>query len=443
MNSGPAPRRLVQTAAASSMFAVVVAVALAHLRPLYWGLSRQVPSNGFNYEYSEWLIDYSHGFVRRGLGGELISVLSDALGTDPMQTIYLVSLAAIFGLSASLLWGVSRATGLKTIEKLAIVAAPFGLVFAAHEAHVLLRRDFVFLFLAMVPFLLAAWLRPPWRERILVLHSVLVLPVSVLIHEITVVFIWPSACLLTFWFLRQRRQARDAALLTLLLQLPMAAAAAAVSIFYTVVAPGDLLAICENWQRRGVPVPDCTSTSRLGALSFLSMNLKGNTDIAHNVLRSRSWDTTYIAWNSAGLLLVVAQVSLLASVARPGNGRATVTPVGKGLVPALMVLAVFLPTLPMYVIAIDWGRYVWISMTVLTFAALTVRRLAAVPGAPPSAIDAKGSRTWPRTLLATFLVVAGLLVASAHCCTKLLAGPTYYGGAVWAMFAKQSARLLD
>jgi len=60
-------------------------------------------NSGAAYKYADWLINYSAGFVRRGLSGEIILLLSEALELPPSQ-IYLAILLILYAATIFLMF---------------------------------------------------------------------------------------------------------------------------------------------------------------------------------------------------------------------------------------------------------------------------------------------------------------------------------------------------
>lgn len=78
---------------------LIAAIARQLLSAFSWGHD--------SFEITEWLIDYSGGFVRRGLPGSLIGVMSDATGIQANHLVIGLSLGCFLALGA---WLLRRAT---------------------------------------------------------------------------------------------------------------------------------------------------------------------------------------------------------------------------------------------------------------------------------------------------------------------------------------------
>lgn len=133
--------------------------------------------------YSEWLINYQGGFVRRGLPGELLYRWSELTGYTPLRLVVAVCLVA-FVLVMTFMIRAVRGLGLKWW----LWAMPYGLV-----GVYLIRKDFVLLCLAIVLIYLAVR-----RPRGADMWYLLIAAVAMLIHEVFFFMAVPLTLLLMF-----------------------------------------------------------------------------------------------------------------------------------------------------------------------------------------------------------------------------------------------------
>jgi hypothetical protein len=146
---------------------------VGHLYSIEWNL----------WSYSDWLTNYSAGFVRRGLAGELIAWLANGRSGAPVTNILVFGIFT--GFSIFFLWLAFLATGMVAPAILLSVLMPAGIFDMARENQFYYRKEILFLVILEVACLLLIGIR----------HVKSRLPKNLLIG-VLVTFVFASATLL-------------------------------------------------------------------------------------------------------------------------------------------------------------------------------------------------------------------------------------------------------
>lgn len=136
------------------------------------------------YGYTEMLIDYGGGFVRRGLLGDLIHRLSAALGVSPLNIIRPLCMAAFVAVAA-FFFSRFRRLGLNWW----LLASP--LLFGSLTE--IIRKDFMLFALLIAVYMLLRAPRPSPRS---ILGAILLLSLGIFLHEAFLFWGTPVAMLL-------------------------------------------------------------------------------------------------------------------------------------------------------------------------------------------------------------------------------------------------------
>lgn len=378
-----------------------------------------------SYQVTDWIISFGGGFLRRGLSGELLMLAQRLLGRFDLGAFALL-------LTALSVWAVAlvvmvRAGRLPLAAGLALAFSPLLYpLFIYWDPNAVARKDVLAILFILGLLLLARW-RHAAAPRLLMLVSSIGLPVLTLSHEALILFVLPADLLILALVLWPRQRALGPLLLRLgLVALPGLLAFAAVSLFGAYPSGERVQAMCASWQPLQPelicqPLPD----------PFLAL-----------VDPQRFMREIPLAW--AGQWrnyrrLVVALAYLLAVflvvlplVLQSGDRQ------GRPLLAlryrsGLVGLICLLPTLPLYAISTDYGRWLSTSLSIAVLVLLlgqplwpAAAGLQDTASALPAAVPAEGSDLgrparpvgiWlDRAGLALTLAIAGFAYFK-HCCT--------------------------
>jgi hypothetical protein len=371
----------------------------AWIRELLYWFHTDAFGTSLNYwAYTDWLIDYSQGFIRRGLSGEIWWLVPAALLRLEFVTVlsWFLILAAAFGTVRLL------ARSWKTIHPLTL----FGLLFLPslfffylHDHDALARKEMLgyltlLLHLLVIEktFPLAGGSTPPdgnLRRYLLwlLLVSVILLPAIILVHEGNFLLFVPlhfmiTLAVLQMHSLRSLRSSRTfwrAALWTGLLYLPAALTFGAV---YLAGTPGyaTLLGLCNKWLAAGalqdgscVLPPNQLSGSTLpGSFNPMGWTLA---QAAHYTLEiiSMHLATWLLILPALGVCLWYLVRQALYSMLRARSGQPFSPRAARrytGVFFGKYFLIPLLFSLPVYFTAYDYGR--WFTVTCINFVMLAV-----------------------------------------------------------------------
>lgn len=359
---------------------------------LYW-FPQDAFGKSLNYwAYTDWLIDYSQGFIRRGLSGEIWRLVPAAVSQLEFVAVFswILILAVAFGYTRLLVrsWKIYH-----PLTLFGLLFLPSLLFFYIHDHNAIARKEILGYITVLLHLLVVEKTCPLGNSSILPdgnlrryvqwLIPIVVIPLSaiILIHEASFLLFVPLHVMITLSIVRMKRP-RDftwAALWTGLLYLPAAIAFGAV---YLSGPPSHqtLLGICEKWVavgalREGTCVlpPSRLSGSTLPA-SFEPMEWS----LARAASTTRFFISTH--WKEWILILPTLSFSLwylvrqaLYSVLRPRSPQ-SFAPQSAARYSRLFFCKYFcvplLLALPIYLTAWDYGR--WFTVTSINFAMLAV-----------------------------------------------------------------------
>jgi hypothetical protein len=366
---------------------------LAWIRELLYWFPTDAFGTSLNYwAYTDWLIDYSQGFIRRGLSGEIWRLVPAAL--QRLEFVALLSwfliLVAAFGYLRLL------ARSWKTLHPLTL----FGLLFLPslfffylHDHDALARKEI----LGYLPLLLHVLILeksfplaggstlPGGNLRRYLLWlvpvAVILLPAIILVHEGNFLLFVPLHVLITLTVLRLRSKLNfpRAALWTGLLYLPAAIAFGAVYLAGT-PAYVTLLGICNKWAAAGalqegtcILSPDLLSGSTLpGSFNPMGWSLAQAAHFTQEIVFMH-WATWLLILPVLGICLWYLVRQALYSILRSRSPQ-SFSPKSalrySGLFFGKYFLIPLLFSLPVYFTAYDYGR--WFTVTCINFVMLAV-----------------------------------------------------------------------
>ncbi|MES2720027.1 MAG: hypothetical protein V4624_03960 [Pseudomonadota bacterium] len=345
---------------------------------------------GFDdFALTDWLIAYDGAFVRRGLGGELLWQFERVSGIAMPITVFVIAAVAYVLLTVTairLAWRFNR------LAELLLLVSPATAFFTAFEPGAAGRKELLLLLIPAL-FLWRPSGQPPGRTQLLLLTAAL--SCLLLLHEglfffypLLGVFFW------IYWGCPPRPWAllgRPALMLTLLM---------AMITLLNRLYPPNVQALCDLLAVRHYSLAHCAEPL-MTAVSWLDVSVAQ----VWSLLDGRMTIDRLISVVT-GLLLTALPVALL-------PWRRDVARV------AMLATAC---TLPLFVVAIDWGRWLYVISTLLLYiyAAAWVGR------------GQQSDRIGPRVSVLTAFVLVCWVSAwqLLHCCVM---------GAEWGLVAKVAA----
>ncbi len=355
--------------------AVVAGFSVALLVALRAGVARRD-----QWILGDWLIDYSVGFTRRGLVGEAIRQLEGVFGIDRIIATTVLQVSVLLALMALVLVLVSSSKrGLTTVL---LFASPAFVLFLLNPLGTLRKEILLWLLIAG----LLVWSRSgnasakaiPWLGAI-------VFPLLVLAHEALVFFAGFVAIM--FWLLVSEGTVSKArAVWAGGVGAVLTAIAGLASLFWP-TTPGVGAAICARLVNAGYDEALCS-----GAIGFLDQ------DLAFSV--SRVGDALQTG-NYLGVYLPVMVLSLVPFLFVRWSAPMRVA----------LVVSVAM-TLPLFAVAIDWGRWIVISVWLVT---LLVLRFDGSPHITVMHIQTPVS-LWRKVAVFVGVAAFATLWSVPHCC---------------------------
>ncbi len=351
---------------------------------LYW-FARDAAGTGLDYwAYTDWLIDYSQGFIRRGLSGEMWRLVPASV--PPMLFVAVLSWALILAAAIGYLWMLARLW--KTLHPLTL----FGLLFLPslfffylHDHGALARKEILGYATVLLHLLIVEKTLPGGNLRRyvgwLIPLTVVLLPAILLVHEGNFLLFVPLHALITLAVLRMNSSQRftRAALWTGLLYLPATITFIGV---YLAGTPGhaQLLGICEKWLAAGalresscILPPDRLSGSTLpGSFIPMEWSLPKAMSITAMII-SLNWKAWVTILPVLGVSLwYLSRQALYALLRARASESFSVREAQRFTNRFFWVyfLIPFLCSLPIYLTAYDYGR--WLTVTSINFCMVLV-----------------------------------------------------------------------
>jgi hypothetical protein len=359
---------------------------------LYW-LPKDAFGTSLNYwAYTDWLIDYSQGFIRRGLAGEIWRLVPAAV--PPLEFVAVFSWVLILAIAFGYVRLLARSWKIyHPLTLFGLLFLPSLFFFYIHDHNAIARKEILGYVTVLLHLLVVEKSFPLGDNSALpdgnlrryvqwlIPIAVLLLPVIILVHEGNFLMFVPLHGMITLTVLQIKapRDFRRAALWTGLLYLPAALAFGAV---YLAGTPSHqmLLGICEKWLAVGairegscVLPPDRLSGSTLpGSFIPMEWSLAIAGDITRMII-SANWVAWLLILPTVGIslwyLVRQAVYAILHSQApQPFSlqsaRRYASLSFGK------YFFIPFLFSLPVYFTAYDYGR--WFTVTSINFAMLAV-----------------------------------------------------------------------
>jgi len=366
----------------------------AWVRDFFYWFPKDAFGTSLNYwAYTDWLIDYSQGFIRRGLSGEIMWRLVPE-GAPPLPTVaafsWILILLAVFGYARLL------ARSLKYFHPLTL----FGLLFLPclfffylHDHNAIARKEILGYVSVLLHLLVieksfplggdSAQQKGDLRRylRGLAPIAALLLPAIILVHEGNFLLFVPLHAMLTLTIIQMKspRGLLKDALRTGLPYLPAALAFGAVYLSGT-PEYATLLGICKKWLAAGalregtcMLPPDKLNGSTLpGSLIPMQWPLARAVQITLAVIAA-NWAAWLAVLPLLGVSLWYLARQAVYALLRSRSGEAfdaTSAQAYTKLFFRRYFLIPFLAALPIYFTAYDYGR--WFTITCVNFALVAV-----------------------------------------------------------------------
>ncbi len=357
---------------------------------LYW-LPKDAFGTSLNYwAYTDWIIDYSQGFIRRGLSGEILRLVPATV--PPIEFVAVFSWILILSIAFGYIRLLARSWKIfHPLTLFGLLFLPSLLIFYLHDHDAIARKEILgyvtvllHLFVVEKSFPLGDVSALPDGNlrryfRWLLLIAVILLPAIILIHEGNFLLFVPLHAMITLTVLRMKARPTftRAALWTGLLYLPAALAFGAVYLSGTPSYPV-LLGICEKWAavgaiREGTCLlpPDKLSGSTLpGSFIPMQWSLSKAAQITLFII-SMNWKAwililpvlLFLLWYLVRQAMYVMLCSRSPQSFSPHAGRQY-----SGVFFRKYFIIPFLFSLPIYFTAYDYGR--WFTVACVNFAML-------------------------------------------------------------------------
>lgn len=359
---------------------------------LYWH-PKDAFGTSLNYwAYTDWLIDYSQGFIRRGLSGEIWRLVPDAVSPIEFVAVFswILILAVAFGYVRLLArsWKIYH-----PLTLFGLLFLPSLFLFYIHDHDTIARKEILGYITVLLHLLVieksfplgdgSALLDGNLRRYVwwLIPVAVILLPAIILVHEGNFLMFVPLHGMITLTVLRMKapRHFTQAAVWTGLLYLPAVLAFSAV---YLVGTPSyqTLLGICEKWSAVGalredscILPPERLSGSTLpGSFIPMQWSLAKATDITRMII-SMNWRAWILILPTLGISLWYLVRQAIYSILRSRSPQSFSPQLAlrySGLFFCKYFLIPLLLSLPVYFTAYDYGR--WFTVTCINFSMLAV-----------------------------------------------------------------------
>lgn len=365
----------------------------AWIREVFYWFPKDAFGTSLNYwAYTDWLIDYSQGFIRRGLSGEIWRLVPDTVTPLVFVTVlsWVLILAVAFGYVRMLArsWKIHH-----PLILFGLLFLPSLLFFYIHYHNAIARKEIlgyvtVLLHLLIIEksFPLANGATLPDGNlrryvRWLIPVAVILLPIIILVHEGNFLLFVPLHVMitLTVLWMKAPRDFKRIVLWTGLLYLSSALAFGAVYLSGT-PSSETLLGVCQKWLAAGalredscVLPPDKLSGSTLPG-SFIPMEwpLRKAAYITETII-SMNWRAWLLILATLGVSLWYLVRQAVYSILRSRSSQ-SFSPQSARRYLRLFAFKYFLIpllfSLPVYFTAYDYGR--WFTVTCVNFSLLAV-----------------------------------------------------------------------
>ncbi|HMT13735.1 MAG TPA: hypothetical protein PKE19_03190 [Aestuariivirga sp.] len=327
----------------NQIFALVF-LAISGVQVLAWN-EVWLLMNGSDWSQADWLINNAAGPVRRGIVGSGLIALSDATGITLLWLVVGIQAAITAILFGLVLWLITRMPDLPD-RLLLLLVSPAFFVFWSNDFHAIGRKEIIAC-LAFMTLLVAVY--RDRRSLLALVLAAMIFAVAGIAHEANIFFLpfFALAIHLVYGTTSLRRVAHATiAVLTL-----VAAGTMIYALKYASVKDTSL--VCAPLLQRGFLPNICE-----GAITWLGY------DIHYAVDKTRA---KFLSLRFPQFLLIYGLILLpFWHFFREG-------PKGRSLFAAAALSGLFF--LPLYVIAVDWGRWINFHVMALVFVILIYLRV--------------------------------------------------------------------
>jgi hypothetical protein len=292
-------------------------------------------AGGHAWKQGDWLINLADGPVRRGLVGEALLRFGDATGLGPLAPLMALQALLLLVLVVAC-WSVFRPLiADNPLWAVLLLCPAFFPLFWAGEPDGSLRKELLaFTSLA----LLALSTTRPAAATLLQGLALMLAAGACFAHEVNVLLL--PAILLAFVLIRHHQGHGHAA--TMLVALPVVLGGAA-ALVYALAHPDAAPAmVCQPLLARGLDPHICT-----GAIDWLDRGNAHGSDVYRAIFTSNGLYSFPLAY-------VLALLPVALFVLQHSHRRLT----------AALAILTALPFLPLYYVAVDWGR--WLSLHIVS-----------------------------------------------------------------------------
>jgi len=402
---------------------------------LYW-LPNDI-AHGINaWAYTDWLIDYSAGFVRRGLSGVFIDFLSMFVQPTVLISVtsWIIFTLVILGYLRLIVRSISH---LSPYLLTALLFLPSLLPFYLHDHGAFGRKEILGFLTVLLHLYSLETLKDNYRLKDYVkkvaLPITVLLPLLMLIHENTLLLFVPTHLMISLSVLQLclHNNWKKMLFYLIVIYLPVLA------IFVVIVLWGQpsfetALAICKKWEALNAldpgscPIPNQPPTWALpGALSALAWSFAQAASLPLSFSRRviAYWMTLFGSMSFLTLYFGMRTVMLILKEKFPYFNSGLMNRY-KRFFGYKYFLFPFLVSTPLYLLGWDWGR--WFSVTCINYAIVALSgEIAYVEGRLIEQFGDNESKqvfmplhdTFYRYIIELFLLLSAIFfIRVPHCC---------------------------
>ncbi len=284
------------------------------------------------WQTGDWLIDYSGGFIRRGLAGELTLFLSSQTGVN--RTFFVLALQTIAQLTFA--WGVVRLylAQPRTKFDLLLIASPMSLVFLINDYQAAMKKE-ILIYLLILLIISSTYTSEKKLWRVLVYASILYVLFG-LTHEIVIL---GSPLILYSIFLKLADHGLSKKFWTTVMPTWSLLSISMLVALLTPTADSSVEAICESARLTTLDENACQ-----GAIEFLYLD----SSETFNLVAQTYWVNGSV-WGSLLATVLLSSIPLIFFKPRKGF--------------FIAICFTVIAMLPAFVLALDWGRWLAVIVT--------------------------------------------------------------------------------
>lgn len=341
---------------------------------------REISNGGCPWKTGDWLINYSAGFVRRGLAGELIYDVSSFLNLNLIWLTAILQslvLSTVYFLAIRLYFRSKR-----TLTELAILFSPAFLLFSFNDSGVEIRKEnLVFLtFLVFLHFLLSRKITARGSFLVVLLYMF-----SAFSHELTA-FCLPFFLAVSYLFYRIEAISKRHLIYLYISFTLVASLSVIIALLFSGFGKSEI--ICNSLLIHNVPKLTCD-----GAIAALEKTSSDGSSHVAKLIDGKNY------------FLVYAESIILASIpffyfdfSKIGRWKINI-----------FFMASTVAILPLFFTAIDWGRWLHIYIFLISTLVLALTSINYVTV----------KYNWPLIIVICYATFWGM----PHCCSDHIKGP--------------------